>query len=126
MAVGGSVESVSIAGRNFPATGDADVQVTLGGYTNAYEANGDGTARLIKTRVPWMITGLVLEVDHTRGDQEFIQDAANGTSDVPISITYASGVTFQGSGLVVDEINASSQSASMTVALGGSGELTQQ
>ena len=59
-AVGGSIESVTLDGRNFPATADAAAERKLGGFENESQANGDGTARLIKTRVPWSLDGLTL------------------------------------------------------------------
>jgi hypothetical protein len=73
-AVGGSIESVSLNGRNFAVAADAEAQRKLGGFENEVMANGDGTARLIKTRVPLSLDGLTVEVDDDRGDQEFLHD----------------------------------------------------
>ena len=69
-AVGGSIESVNLSGREFAVAADAEAQRKLGGFENEVQANGDGTARLIKTRVPLSLDGLTIEIDDDRGDQE--------------------------------------------------------
>jgi len=125
-AVGGSIQDVTIRGRLLPVTADADVTRNLGGFENEIAANGDGTARIIKTRVPWGLSGLVVEIDEDRGDQQFLQEIANGTDYVAVSITFASGVTYQASGTVADTIEFSSQNATATISLMGQGEMTQQ
>jgi len=124
--VGGSIESLSLDGRNFAVAGDAEAQRKLGGFENEIQANGDGTARLIKTRVPLSLDGVTLEVDDDRADHEFIQDLSNRNDYFAIAITYASGITYQGTAQIVGETQASSQSATVAVSLMGPGILTKQ
>lgn len=123
--IGGSIESVTIGGRSFTVAADADSNRDLGGFSNEGQMNGNGTRRLIKTRKGWEVGGLALAIDDTRGDQEYLQDVANG-SDVPITATYASGITYQGVGNITGDLQVSSQSTTGTVALGGGGTFTQQ
>lgn len=125
-ATGGSIEAISLAGRIFAVAADAEANRKLGGFENEVQANGNGTARIIKTRVPLSIDGLTVEVDDTRGDHEFLQDLSNRTDYFPISITYASGVTYGGTAIITGELSASSQSATAAVSLMGPGELTKQ
>lgn len=125
-AVGGSIESISINGRNFPVASDAEASRKLGGFENEVQANGDGTARIVKTRVPWSLDGVQVEIDDSRGDEEFLQEIANGNAFVPVDITFASGLTYSAQGIVTGEISASSQNATATIALMGPGSLTQQ
>lgn len=125
-AVGGSIESVILDGRNFPVAADVEAQRKLGGFENEVLANGDGTARLIKTRVPLAINGLVLEGDDARGDQEFVQELSNRNDFFPIALTYASGSVYQGTAQLVDETQASSQNTGIAVSLMGPGVLTRQ
>ena len=125
-AVGGSIESVTLDGREFPVAADAEAQRKLGGFENEVQANGDGTARLIKTRVPLGIDGLTVEIDDDRGDQEFIQSLANRNDFFPVAITYASGTTFQGTAQVIGENPTSSQNATQAISLMGPGILTKQ
>ena len=126
-AIGGSIQEVALSGRVFGVAADAEAQRKLGGFENEVMPNGDGmTARLIKTRVAWSLDGLSLEMDDSRGDHEFLQDLTNRTDYFAISITYASGETYQGRGQVTGETQTSSQSAMAPVNLMGPGILTRQ
>ena len=125
-AVGGSIESVTMDGREFPVAADAEAQRKLGGFENEVQANGNGSARLIKTRVPLSIDGLTVEVDDSRGDHEFLQALSNRNDFWALAITYASGVTMQGTAQIVGELQASSQNATAAVSLMGPGILTPQ
>ena len=125
-AVGGSIESISLGGRIFAVAADAEAEHKLGGFENEVQANGDGTARLIKTRVPLSISGLTVEVDDFRGDAEFLQALADRPDFFPIAITYASGLVYQGTAQIVDETASSSQNATASISLSGPGRLTKQ
>lgn len=125
-AVGGSIESVTLSGREFAVAADAEAQRKLGGFENEVLANGNATARLIKTRVPLSIDGLTVEIDDSRGDHEFIQDLSDSNDFFATAITYASGITYQGTAQIVGETQASSQSATAEVSLQGPGILTRQ
>jgi hypothetical protein len=125
-AVGGSIESITLAGRNFAVTADAESQRKLGGFEIEVQANGDGTARMIKTRVPLMLEGITVEIDDDRADQEYLQELTNGNDFFPIVISYASGNDYQGSAQIVGETTASSQNASASISLSGPGILTKQ
>ena len=125
-AVGGSIESVSLDGRNFAVAADAEAQRKLGGFENEVMSNGDGTARLIKTRVPLSLDGLTIEVDDSRGDHEFIQELANRNDFYPITITYASGGVYNGTAQIVGETQVSSQNATAAISLMGPGILRKQ
>lgn len=124
--VGGSIESVSVRGRLFAVAADADSNRKLGGFESEFQANGDGSARKIKTRVTWMLDGLTLEVDEDRDDQQFLQDRADEDGAVAITIKYASGAVYQGTGSVTDELQFSSQNTLCSVSLSGPGRLTKQ
>jgi hypothetical protein len=125
-AVGGSIESITLAGRNFAVTADAESQRKLGGFEIEVQANGNGTARMIKTRVPLMLEGITVEIDDDRADQEYLQELTNGNDFFPIVISYASGNDYQGSAQIVGETTASSQNASASISLSGPGVLTKQ
>lgn len=124
--VAGPIESVSVRGRLFAVAADAAGERKLGGFENAVESNGNGTVRLIKTRVPWMVSGVALEINEDRQDQEFLQDIADGKELVPIAFTFASGVTYSGRGMIVDEIVFTTDKSTAEVSLSGPQKLTQQ
>ncbi len=126
MAIGGSVRAFSIAGRLFAVAADADVAVKLGGRSNETQPNGDSTVRRIQSVEPWSAEGMVLVLDDARGDQEFLQNLADGGADEPITFTYASGETYQGVGNIDGEMPRSSQNATGTLKFSGPGKLTKQ
>ena len=125
-AIGGSVQEVTIAGRSFAVAADAEGQIKIGGFENDVQADGGGTARMIKTRVPWNIDGLTLSIDDDNGDREFLQSTADGNSFVPIAITLAGGAVYQGSGQITAEFPTSTTNATAAVSLMGPGGLTKQ
>ena len=125
-AVGGSIESITLDGRNFAVAADAEAQRKLGGFENEVQANGNGTARLIKTRVPLSLDGLTVEIDDDRADNEFLQELSDRNDFFPIAISYASGNTYQGIAQIVGETQTSSQNATASVSLMGPGVLTKQ
>src|SRR3954470_10358507 len=95
-ALGGSVKECSIRGRIFAPASDAEVKMSLGGYVNDIHANGDGTARQEKTMTPAALEGLVIAIDHDKGDLSFLQEISDGNVFVPFSITYIDDTVFQG------------------------------
>jgi len=125
-ATGGSVENVNVWGRDFAASADSDANMKLGGFEVATEANGNGTARKIKTRVPWTITGVSLELDNLNGDLEYLQAIADNNSNGPITISYADGETYQGVGSVSGELQRASMNATGGLEFSGPGKLTKQ
>lgn len=125
-AVGGSVEAITVNGREFPVTADADINRKLGGFETEVQSNGNGTGRLIKTRVPPSLTGIVVECDDDRSDHEFLQEVSDGNSFVAVAITYASGNVYQGSATISGELQYSSQNATCAFDMMGEGVFTKQ
>lgn len=123
----GSVKGCSIRGRNFKVAADADVTIDPGGDGVEHLPNGDGSARRALTKRPWKITGLELVINHTQGDLEFLQEIMSSTEDVPINITLAGDVTWEGEGGVSgDALELSTESTTADVELSGPGTLARQ
>lgn len=125
-AVGGSIESVTLDGRTYSVAGDADVGRKLGGSENEVQANGDGTARLIKTRVTWALSDATVSVDDGNGDAEFLQELANRNGFFPVTITLSSGEIYQGDGQLTGEMPTQTQATTASLAIMGTGVLTKQ
>lgn len=125
-AVGGSIESITLEGRTFSVAGDADVGIKLGGSENDVQANGDGTARLIKTRVTWSVADATVSIDDSNGDAEFLQALADRNSFFPCTITLSSGAIYQGDGQLTGEMPTQTQATTASVTLMGTGVLTKQ
>lgn len=126
MSVGGSLESITLDGRTYSVTADTEAQRKIGGFENELQANGDGTVRQIKTRVPWGLDGLAIDIDDDQGDQEFLQDLQDRNGLFPITATYASGKVWQGTGQIVGETQYSNQNTTAALSLMGSGIFTSQ
>lgn len=126
VAIGGSLESISIEGRSFAVAADAEANRKLGGYENEVQSNGDGSARIIKTRVPWMLDGVVVEIDDSRNDQEFLQNLADQNAFATILLVEASGDAYQGTGQLTGEMQKSTQSSTMPLSIMGTQALTKQ
>jgi hypothetical protein len=126
MATGGSIQEVSIRGRIFPATADADAKLNLGGFNNEVSPNGDGSSRTIKKRVAWAVGGLKLQIDNDRGDLEFLQEIADGEDYVAMTVTLVDGTTYGGVGQVADEIASSTGDTTCEITLSGPKKLEKQ
>ena len=125
-AIGGPIESVVISGRRFAVAQDAGVSRDLGGFTGTIESNGDGTARKVMERRPWLIEGLTVQVDDDQGDQEFLQDVADNPSFVDCALTFVSGAIYSGSGTITDAIAFDNQKSLAEVKLSGQQKLSKQ
>ena len=66
------------------------------------------------------------ENDDSKGDAEFIESVKKLNDFVPCSMTLASGLIYQGSGMITGETPTSSQSATMPISMKGPGEMTKQ
>ena len=126
MSVGGSIQSISIGGRLFAAATDAAFSIFLGGYMNETEANGDGSARLIKTAAPWKIDGIVVNIDSLNGDDAYLQNIANSNEYTSITVNLASGAIYEGQGQITGDLAMDSQKTTSSFTLSGTGILTRQ
>lgn len=125
-AVGGPIDNITLRGRYFSVSEDAESNRKIGGFENEVQMNGDGTGRLIKTRVPWGNDGVTVACDDDNGDQEYLQTLANENGFWEITVGYVSGAIWQGDGQIVGEIAYSSKNATASVALQGTGIFTKQ
>lgn len=123
---GGSIEAVGLAGRTFEVDAESDVGRQIGGFSNAVNSFGSGNARKVKTRKPWMLSNLTVGIDDDRGDQEFLQGLANSNEFFAITITFASGETYQGVGTITDDIQYKSKESQAEISLSGPRTLTKQ
>jgi hypothetical protein len=125
-ALGGSISAVSVDGRNFPVTADADVALKLGGKKIDVQANGNGTARYLGTVEPWSLKGIDIAIDHNQDDQGFLQRNADAMTAVNCTITLVDGTVFQGKGIVADDHDYSTAKATTGLTLLGEGQLSKQ
>lgn len=123
--IGGPLESVALAGRLFAVAADAEAERKLGGKEIEAQANGNGTARYVATVVPWKISGVSLELDDTRLDQEFLQEKVDAMVPIPCEFTFVDGTTYRGEGLVTGEVIKNAMNATSALTFEGGGKLEQ-
>ena len=124
--IGGSIESVTIDGRTFSVPADAEIQRKIGGWENEILPNGNGTSRLIKSRVAWQLSGMTVQMDDSRRDHEYLEELSARPDYFAVAITLASGAIWQGTGQITGEMQANSQSAVAELSMSGMGQLSQQ
>ncbi len=122
--IGGSIESIALNGRSFAVPSDTEVTITIGGFKNETQANGNGTARTVKERMPWKLGGVVVSISLADGDPAFLQNLANG-EPFPVAITFADDSVLNGTGSIEGDLGTSSQASTASMELSGAGTLTQ-
>ena len=124
--IGGSVVDMSMRGRALFPTGDSDFGLTKGGKQNEVRPNGNGTARVIQTTVPWGAANVVVECDDLEGVHEFVQELADTGRMIDCTFTMASGLVWEGKGIPTGEITRQTEASTVSFAITGSGVLRQQ
>lgn len=122
-AIGGTLKTLSIDKREFRGTGDANVAIQLGGFNNETLPNGDASARMKKTVMPWSASSASIEVDLDNNDLEFLEDVKNSQRYVDIVIELVGGSVFAGIGNIEGELSYASETTSATLELKGPGRL---
>lgn len=123
---GGSVISISFNGRQFAVPSDTDITIKLGGFENETQANGDGTTRDVKTRIPWMLGSVQVSVDDSQQDLEYLQGLADGALPVDTVIELASGALYTGKGSINGELQKTTANTVGQFDMMGEGKLVQQ
>lgn len=124
--VSGSVKESSIRGRTFASPADTDVTIKLGGTSNVINPNGNNTSSMEKTAEPASVEGLVVLIDHDKGDPDFLQEIADGTTFEPFTITLADGNTYQGKCQIMDMPGFTTKKSTSELKLGFDGKITKQ
>jgi len=123
---GGSVISISLNGRQFAIPADTDLNIKRGGFESETQANGDGTVRNVKTRVPWGILGCVVSINDSQQDHQYLQGLADGNAEIDVVMELASGAIETGKGYINGELQRATQATTASFDLMGQGKLNQQ
>jgi hypothetical protein len=117
----GFLKTVSIGGREFPASSDGSSQRVLGGIENETAGNGDGSRRTIKKMVPWKYSGVVLAIDEDRSDMEYLKSIQNG-DDTDFVFTEIGEISYQGTGNIEGPLQKDDATNSTTIECAGPGD----
>ncbi len=124
--IGGSILSISLNGRQFSVPADADFSQKIGGFENEVMANGDSTARLLMTRVPFKLAGVSVSIDDALQDFEFLQNLADSKEFADMVVEFASGALWTGQGQIIGELTRATSTATAECEIAGTGTLVQQ
>lgn len=117
----GDIRQFTWFGKEFDIKGeDSNVSLDIGGYTTESSISGNGTFLSTKRRKKAVLSDVVISLDDTRKDLEFLQEKINTASIGPLTITLASGVTYQGSMALTGELKKSTGDGTATVTFEGS------
>jgi hypothetical protein len=116
---GGPIESITIAGRRFSTDGEDAAKIALGGFSNEVVANGDGTARIKKSRVLAKISDLNIQIDPNKDDLEYVQEKRNEHTFFDTSVTLVNGTVYAGAMQITDEVEYDSKEGTAGISLVG-------
>lgn len=124
MSLHGACRSIIVNGRLFKTAHDGSGSKVLGGKNNEIQMNGDGSFRTIQTLTPGSFSDIGVVIDDSRGDLEFLQYVANQGLTVPVTVTYASGISYTGDLTLTGEIKPDENTGLASLSFMG-GNLTQ-
>ena len=114
-AVGGSSLEATINGRPFSVTADADISQQLRRYTNELRANGNGTIRQIKIAAIQMLEGIVLSIDDSSSDFEYLSAVNDATGLFDFTVAFPSGAVYAGKGQFTGDFPRQTENAAATI-----------
>lgn len=122
-AVAGPLRRVSIDGRSFSPAGSEPPKRVLGGpQISEIEANTDNTVRVITEFVPAQYSDVVLTLDDSQQDLEFLKSVQERNAlgeAVPCAFTEASNITYRGGYYIVGPVERDSGKATTTLTFKG-------
>ena len=116
---GGALESIVINGRRFTCDAEDEPKFKLPGFENEVVANADGSMRQKKTRVIGTISDINIVTDDSRGDQQFIEEAAASLEFFAVSATKVDGTLVSGSMQITDKKTLDGKANTMSITLSG-------
>jgi hypothetical protein len=116
---GGPIESITIAGRRFPCDGEDAAKITLGGYSSEVKPNGDGSVRVVGSRVLAAISDLNVQIDASKDDLEYIQEQRNSLRLFDFTVNLVDGTVYSGAMQITDEVEYDSKEGTAGISLAG-------
>jgi len=123
MSINGAMRGLTIGGRGFKVAHDGPGNKDLGGRNNELAMNGDGSFRTLQSVMPGSLNDLQIEIDNSRGDQEYLKGIADAGLPVNVVATYASNTSYAGDLVLVGEMKADEATGLVSLGFQGS-ELT--
>jgi len=119
MFVGGPFESHTIDGRRFVCDSDDDAQLQIQGLGNEVKMAGDGSMRLLKSRVAGTLEGTNLVYDESNGDDDFLIESRDKKEFLNYSGTEVDGTIWTGLVQITGDLKFSAKTKTVPVTLTG-------
>jgi len=117
--VGGPFESHTLNGRRFVCDADDDAQIQIQGFSNEVKVAGDGSNRLLKSRVPGTLEGCNIVYDPSNGDDDFLVELKNEKDYINYSGTECDGTIWTGRVQITGDLKFSAKNKTVPVTLTG-------
>ncbi len=119
MTIAGAMRSLTINGRGFKVAHDGSGNKAIGGRNNEVAMNGDESFRILQTIMPGSFSDIQVELDDSRGDQEYIQELSDAGLPVAIVATYAANISYTGDLVISGEISKDESTALASLSFQG-------
>jgi len=120
MAIHGAMRSLTINGRGFKVAHDGSGNKVMGGRNNEVAMNGDNSFRVLQTVMPGSFNDLQVEIDDSRGDQEYLQGLADDGLAIPVVATYAANISYAGDVVLSGELQKDENTGLISLSFQGS------
>lgn len=119
MAIAGAPRSLTIKGRYFKVAHDSPGNKAIGGRNNEVAMNGDGSFRTIQTVMPGSLNDLNVEIEDSKGDQEYLKGITDAGLPVAVVATYASNISYTGDLVITGEMQKDEATGLMSLSFQG-------
>ncbi|GHU13044.1 hypothetical protein FACS1894161_2550 [Spirochaetia bacterium] len=120
--VGGPFESHTINGRRFVCDAEDDAQIQLQGFSNEVKVAGDGSLRLLKSRIPGTLEGTNIIYDPFNGDDDYLVKCRSGKEMLEYSGTDVDGTIWTGLVQITGDLKFSAKNKTVGLTLTGTFE----
>jgi hypothetical protein len=117
--VAGPFESHTLAGRRFVCDGEDAAQLQLNGKSNEVKPAGDGTNRVVQSRIAGTLEGTNLTFDPANGDDDYLQALRIGGKFFDYSGTTNDGIVWAGSVQITGDLKFDYKAGTVPITLSG-------
>ena len=116
----GDIRQLMWFGRELDVKGeDANVNISLGGFSTEAGINGNGTLHGTNRRKKALVGDVTVSVDDGRKDLEFLQSKVDAGETGPLTISLASGVTYSGDMLLTGDLQKATGDGTASITFEG-------
>ena len=117
--IGGPFTSHTLNGRRFVCDAEDTAQLQIQGRNNEVKPNGDGSNRVIQSRVPGSLEGTNIVFDLNNGDDDYLIELKNSGVFFDYSGTANDGTVWAGNVQITGELKFDYKEGTVPVTLMG-------